>query len=555
MSRKKNKKKKIRIKKLTIIILVTILLLITSSIVLYLYNQKMIKEINNHYNKYTITTKKTTLYDKNNHKLGTISKDFSLELSKPKITNFTNKYFNIKDTDYYIYYEDLKKAKKLNESELDTNYLVFNKNINTTHKTTLSKDNKEVLTINKKLNLPIEYMDKDNYYVYYLNNILSIKKDKSIKEVDHENTKEKQADYVSVIHYEQISDNCNNYNCININSLKEQITKLKENNYHTISLEEYKNYLNKFANLKDKAILITTSDNTELVDNLNTELNINIQKLNGNNTLNFISSNKKTSPESNLNELDRYQIKSYTTIDNLLKMASGEEVIENPPVVKTNQGIAVLNYHFFYDSSPGEECDESICLEVSKFREHLEYLKNNNFKVLTMNEFTKWMYGEIELPEKSVLITVDDGAKGTGAHNGNKLIPLLEEYKLPATLFLIAGWWDISNYQSPYLTIQSHTYDMHQYGSCGRGQINCATYEEAKADLQKSLDIIGNKDSFCFPFYMYSDTSIQAVKDIGFRIAFGGGNRKATRNSNKYLIPRYPIQADITMEQFKNIVN
>ena len=164
------------------------------------------------------------------------------------------------------------------------------------------------------------------------------------------------------------------------------------------------------------------------------------------------------------------------------------------------------------------------------------------------------MYGERELREKAVLITVDDGAMGTGKHNGNKLIRILEEYKMNATLFLIAGWWDINNYRSPYLNIQSHTFDMHQYGSCGKGQINCATLEEAKADLQKSLDIIGNNDSFCFPFYSYSDTSLKAVKDMGFKLSFVGGMRKATRNSNKYLIPRYPIHSDITLEDFISMV-
>ena len=54
-----------------------------------------------------------------------------------------------------------------------------------------------------------------------------------------------------------------------------------------------------------------------------------------------------------------------------------------------------------------------------------------------MEEFRKWMYGEIEIPSKSILITVDDGAMGTGKHNGNKLNPLLEEYHMNATLFLI----------------------------------------------------------------------------------------------------------------------
>ena len=72
---------------------------------------------------------------------------------------------------------------------------------------------------------------------------------------------------------------------------------------------------------------------------------------------------------------------------------------------------------------------------------------------------------------------------------------------------------------------------------------------------KKSLDIIGNNTSFCYPFYSYDNEAIQAIKDLGFKVAFAGGNRDATRNSNKYLIPRYPIHSNITMDRFKEIVN
>ena len=54
-----------------------------------------------------------------------------------------------------------------------------------------------------------------------------------------------------------------------------------------------------------------------------------------------------------------------------------------------------------------------------------------------MREYVDWIYGRIELPKKSVLLTIDDGAMGTGKHNGNKLNPLLEKYQINATLFLI----------------------------------------------------------------------------------------------------------------------
>lgn len=544
--KQKTTKKKGKIIGVSIIVILLILIIITTLLVLY--TKKEIKNIKTSYNQYIKIKKDTNIYDKNNKVLGKIYKNTELELVKLNKITTKNKNFQIKDTNYYIYYKDTKKIKNINNDKQNNNYIVLNKNIKTSKKVTLYKNNKKVITLNNGINLPIQYISNNNYYVYYLNKLLEVKKSNKIKEINHENTKENSTNQISILLYDTINNTCtNNENCTTTETFKNQINKLLENNYYTITNEEYENYLNNNLRLKNKALLILTNNESDTTKNISKELNINIETPSKSD---LVKANEKTVSNT-------YQIKSYSTIENILKMANGEKVVETPPKKQTNyvQGVPVLNYHFFYDPTLGEECYEGICLTTQKFREHLEYLKNNNFKVLTMNEFVKWIYGEIDIPEKSVLITIDDGAKGTGAHNGNKLIPLLEEYKMHATLFLIAGWWDISNYQSKYLEVQSHTYDMHKYGDCGKGQLVCANYENAKQDLQKSLDIIGNNTSFCYPFYSYDNEAIQAIKDLGFKVAFAGGNRDATRNSNKYLIPRYPIHSNITMDRFKEIVN
>lgn len=549
--KKKENKQKVNKKKGKIIgvsIVVILLILIIITTLLVLYTKKEVKNIKTNYNQYIKIKKDTNIYDKNNKVLGKIYKNTELELVKLNKITTKNKNFQVKDTNYYIYYKDTKKIKNMNKDKQNNNYIVLNKNIKTNKKVTLYKNNKKVITLNNGINLPIQYISNNTYYVYYLNKLLEVKKSNKIKEINHENTKENSTNQISILLYDTINNTCtNNENCTTTETFKNQINKLLENNYYTITNEEYENYLNNNLRLKNKALLILTNNESDTTKNISKELNINIETPSKSD---LVKTNEKTVSNT-------YQIKSYSTIENILKMANGEKVVETPPKKQTNyvQGVPVLNYHFFYDPTLGEECYEGICLTTQKFREHLEYLKNNNFKVLTMNEFVKWIYGEIDIPEKSVLITIDDGAKGTGAHNGNKLIPLLEEYKMHATLFLIAGWWDISNYQSKYLEVQSHTYDMHKYGDCGKGQLVCANYENAKQDLQKSLDIIGNNTSFCYPFYSYDNEAIQAIKDLGFKVAFAGGNRDATRNSNKYLIPRYPIHSNITMDRFKEIVN
>lgn len=220
--------------------------------------------------------------------------------------------------------------------------------------------------------------------------------------------------------------------------------------------------------------------------------------------------------------------------------------------------IAVLNYHLFYDEAK-ESGNQSIFISTKKFEEQLKYLKENNYKTLTMKEFKSWMYGEIELPKRSVLITVDDGAAGTGFHNGNKLIPLLEKYDAKATLFLITSWWDKSNYVSKNLEIESHTNDMHTEGFCKnvtRGaKMLCLSDDEVLKDLKTSVDILGTNTAFAYPFYAYSEKAVELLKQTGFKLAFIGGNYKATRKINKYKIPRYPIQKNITLTQFINMIS
>ncbi len=223
----------------------------------------------------------------------------------------------------------------------------------------------------------------------------------------------------------------------------------------------------------------------------------------------------------------------------------------------TADKIAILNYHFFYDIN-NNNCHESICLRTDRFRQQLQYLKDNNFHTLTIHEFVQWMYGEIEIPKKSVLITIDDGGKGTSKTSGNYLIPLLEEYKMHGTLFLISAWWNPIEYKSDYLDVQSHGYDIHyesrswcQYRSKG----NCIPYDDLVKDLKKSIEVVKDDTSFCFPFYEYTDSSIKAVKESGFKVAFIGGYRKASRDDDKYKVPRYPIYDSTSIQQFKNMVN
>ena len=220
--------------------------------------------------------------------------------------------------------------------------------------------------------------------------------------------------------------------------------------------------------------------------------------------------------------------------------------------------IAVLNYHFFYDPKKGDYGGDSNYISVQNFEEQLKYLKDNNYKTLTMDEFRRWMYGEIDLPARSVLLTIDDGSHGVSKTDKNRLIPLLEKYQVHATLFLITGWFPKSNYSSTYLDIESHSHDLHHEKVCSgvsRGaKILCISDEEILADLKQSISVTGSTNAFCYPFYVYNNHTIELVQQAGFKLAFVGGETKASRSSNKYRVPRYHIYKSTSLARFNNMI-
>ena len=166
----KKSKKKLRIKKKGIIFIIIIFIIVIFGAI---STEKLLE--NNrlkHFNKHVVTTKKTNLYDKNNNPCGTINKDTQIELSNKN----NSKYFNIKNTNYYVYYKDVKKTTKQEKVKNENYYLPLNKLIKSKKKVTLYNNKTKVITINKNLELKVDHEDENNYYLYFSNNLLSIKK-------------------------------------------------------------------------------------------------------------------------------------------------------------------------------------------------------------------------------------------------------------------------------------------------------------------------------------------------------------------------------------------
>ena len=228
-------------------------------------------------------------------------------------------------------------------------------------------------------------------------------------------------------------------------------------------------------------------------------------------------------------------------VSNVVEVDSSEEMAESIP--------AIL-YHFIYLNGDNS-CNDIICHSEEQIDSHFKFLSDNNVFTLNTSEVLSFIKGEINLPKKSILITIDDGARA------ENFIPFLEKYGLNATLFLVSSWYPVSKFSSPYLEIASHTHNMHTTGVCPAGQgggINCLPESEILNDLKLSRETLNNTNAFCFPFYEYSNYSINLVKEAGFEMAFIGGSTKIKKGINPYKIPRYPILNSFGVDYISNLV-
>ncbi len=565
---KKVKKKKVK-KMVWIFVLgaVVFLCLVGATGYYFQWMKKEIHMIQEHYNHFVMSQEGTKLYrliDHQYQEVGFFSSSASLELESVFIERANQKYFKIANTDYYVYYSQVSKVEQRDVLEIPSYVATYWKQIPSGTYVFYQND-QEIFSMTVPNELDILYEDDTYVYVSFFGNLYGILKENVT--ITEKESEEEGTDFVPVFEIARNNESCAYSSCIRLSKVEELLSKLQERGAYTVSDADYLLWTKGFMKLKPGAILLHFNTESESLREIVQKYGFTLVE----SDFAYVTNQQASNVGTDITQISQYSLNHHTSIEQLEKMLKGEEVVvEVPKSVSTTNAkelpgenevatqIAGLNYHFFYDGSIGEQCDGGNCMDVKQFREQLDYLKANHYKTLTMEEYRAWMFHEMELPARSVLITVDDGAMGTGIHNGNKLIPILEEYDMHATLFLITGWWSIENYRSPNLDVESHTYDMHKEGLCSnqtRGaQMLCSSYAEVIKDLEWSIMQTGSKKAFCFPFYAYNDTAIQALKEVGFQMAFVGGYRKSTRNDNPYTIPRYPVHSTTTMSQFINMI-
>ena len=239
--------------------------------------------------------------------------------------------------------------------------------------------------------------------------------------------------------------------------------------------------------------------------------------------------------------------------------------------------LPVLMYHSVLKnpSSAGK-----YVISPDTFESDLKYLKENGYTSVLSGEVIDYVKNNGTLPEKPVMITLDDGY----LNNLTYVVPLLEQYDMKAIISVVGSyterfsaeadhnpnyshfsWEDIQEcVATGRVEIGNHTYDMHNQksrrGAMKKRGESDADYEQAlRGDLMKTQTLLKEHCGieprvFTYPYGAVSNASLEIVERLGFEMSLGCGEvvNTLTRGDTEclYQIGRFNRPSGISTEKF-----
>ena len=219
------------------------------------------------------------------------------------------------------------------------------------------------------------------------------------------------------------------------------------------------------------------------------------------------------------------------------------------PDEAVSRDVPVLMWHNLAEESSGD-----MTISVDTFRAQIEALHEAGFKTVSLQQLYDYVHFGTELPEKPIVLTFDDGYFS----NYEYAFPILQEYDMQATIFAIGvsvgkdTYKDTDHAMTPHfgadearemvasglISVQSHTYDMHQWPPFEDGNAQVretllpfdgeadADYEAAvEADFAESRELLESitgqpVNALAFPEGAYVTLTQDALRSAGAELTF-----------------------------------
>ena len=243
---------------------------------------------------------------------------------------------------------------------------------------------------------------------------------------------------------------------------------------------------------------------------------------------------------------------------------------------KKYPAVPIIMYHSVCENT---KVQSDYRISPSVFESDMKYLYDNGYTTVFVADLVGYVYEGIALPEKSVIVTLDDGY----LNNLTNVLPILEKYDMCATVSVVGKfaeqaekendpnpmyayltWDDIKMLEnSGRIEIGNHTNSMHEIGE-RRGCMKTVSESDEIYDKVLSEDLTQLQNAltenaeltpivFTYPFGFVSEESLPIIKKVGFlaaltcyeRINYIDGSREQL-----YRLGRFNRTPGMSSEQF-----
>ena len=254
------------------------------------------------------------------------------------------------------------------------------------------------------------------------------------------------------------------------------------------------------------------------------------------------------------------------------------QTISNPT---TSSRIVILGYH---EVEPGgvpshetiprqlaaaDTADERQRFTISPetFREQMDALAAHGYVVIALADLSDYLQGKRTLPDKSAVITVDDGWQSLCS----VIQPELLRRRYPFTAFIYPRvidrhshhpnnitWDDVSGLAEAGVDIESHTYAHPFLSRIRHSEMNDAEYASfLNSEIAESKRLISEHTGrdvrfLAYPYGDYDDSVVSSVKAAGYDAAVTVTPGIVTKSSDPLTLPRFLILHDTSMKEFES---
>lgn len=243
----------------------------------------------------------------------------------------------------------------------------------------------------------------------------------------------------------------------------------------------------------------------------------------------------------------------------------------NKSATTVDKGVRVLMYHHILtakEKADSPYANRNTTTIDTQFNEQMDHLKKNGFTTISTEDLEGYLNRKVNLPAKSIVITLDDGNISSRIY----AYPKLKALGFTADQFIITSripktpqkfdhkrlhflsqqemdaMTDVYNYYG-------HTHELHSLTSSNESFVTAKNRDLVKKDLLLNRKLLNNMTYLAYPFGQYNTDTLKILRETGFTMAYTTRQGFATLGVNKLLIPRMGIEPHLPIKDFAKIVD